>query len=393
MKKIIVSETQIKRLIDSSINEQIKGGNTTGGPERFETSIINRPVQMGEGLFKLGSDKINTNSDEFKRALSILRVAPGAVVEIQGGASAVGSDRGYDNKALAERRSQNFITALKNSGVDTSGYQVLGGVVGKATKANSPEANAEQFVRFTIKPTPGLKIDQKIAIDNTAVAMKNLPIENLFLKKTPEKSGKYSVAFRFDYDTSVTNVSEIYNLVKNATQGKVSSITNVTKQLRAQINENEISEDDFGYEDFQTRDDMAQLRDALDKNIMVSVAYVKKDGSVKHMTMKRYLSSYVPSEREKTQKQIDVEKNNDIKKVVDINAYNKSLKETGNKEEAAKKSWRTINLKDVLGFMVRGNFIDLRDENQIRERFGEEIYNSLTKTMLKSLENTQDTTQ
>lgn len=239
MKKIIVSESQVKRLIDSNINEQIKGGVTTGGPERFETSIINRPVQMGSNLFKIGSDKINTNSAEFKKALSILRTAPGAVVEIQGGASAVGSDRGYDNKALAERRAQNFITALKNSGVDTSGYQVLGGVVGKATKANSPEANAEQFVRFTIKPTPGLKIDQKIAIDNTAVAMKNLPIGKLSVKPTPGKSGKYSVVFKFDYDTSITNVSEIYNLVKNATEGKVSNISNVTKSFRNPINEDE----------------------------------------------------------------------------------------------------------------------------------------------------------
>lgn len=392
MKKIIVSETQIKRLIDSNINEQLKGGVTTGGPDKFEYSIVNRPVKIGANLFKLGSDKINTNSTEFKQALSILRVAPGAVVEIQGGASKVGRDRGYDNIGLANRRAQNFIAALKNSGVDTSGYKVLGGVEGEATKANSPEANAEQFVKFTVKPTPGLKIDQKIAIDNTAVAMKNLPIGKLRVK-TPEKSSKYAVAFKFDYDTSVTNVAEIYNLVKKATEGKVTNITNVSKQLRAQINENEISEDDFGYEDFQTRDDMEQLRDALDKNIMVSVAYVKKDGSVKHMTMKRYLSAYVPSEKEKTQKQMDVEKNNDIKRVVDINAYNRVVKETGNKEEAAKKSWRTINLKDVLGFMVRGNFIDLRDENQIMQRFGEEIYNSLTKSMLKSLENTQDTTQ
>ena len=31
--------------------------------------------------------------------------------------------------------------------------------------------------------------------------------------------------------------------------------------------------------------------------------------------------------------------------------------------------------------MVRGNFIDLRDENDIMNRFGEEVYNSLTKSM------------
>ena len=31
--------------------------------------------------------------------------------------------------------------------------------------------------------------------------------------------------------------------------------------------------------------------------------------------------------------------------------------------------------------MARGNFIDLRDENEIMDRFGEEVYNSLTKAM------------
>jgi hypothetical protein len=49
--------------------------------------------------------------------------------------------------------------------------------------------------------------------------------------------------------------------------------------------------------------------------------------------------------------------------------------------EAAKGAWRTINLETVLGFMVRGQFIDLRDENNIMDRFGEDVYNSLTKSM------------
>jgi hypothetical protein len=396
MKKIIVSESQIKKLLDSSINEQLGSGDTNAGPERSTISIVNRPVQMGSNLFKIGSDKINTGSSEFKNALSVLRTVPGATVQIQGGASAVGSDRGFDNQALAERRATNFVTALKNAGVDTGNYTILSGVVGKSTKANTPEANAEQFVRFTVKPTPGIKFDQKIAIDNTATKLPILPIGTLKPKTGTGNSQKYFVIFKFDYDTSVSNVAEIYNSVKNATEGKVTNITNVTKQFRGTISESEdnVNEDDFGYEDFTTRDDMEQLRDALNKNIMISVAYVKKDGTVKHMTIKRYLSAYVPSEKEKTQAQLDVEKNNDIKRVVDINAYNKALKQNGgNKEEATKKCWRTINLKDVLGFMVRGNFIDLRDENEIRQRFGEEIYNSLTKSMLKSLENTQDTTQ
>ncbi len=85
--------------------------------------------------------------------------------------------------------------------------------------------------------------------------------------------------------------------------------------------------------------------------------------------------------------------NNNIKKVVDINAYNKKLKELRNmgidddqaKSEASKVAWRSISLENVLGFMVRGNFVDLRDENDIMNRFGEEVYNSLTKSMKNAL--------
>ncbi|NDH07251.1 DUF1549 domain-containing protein, partial [bacterium] len=35
--------------------------------------------------------------------------------------------------------------------------------------------------------------------------------------------------------------------------------------------------------------------------------------------------------------------------------------------KAANESWRTINLENVLGFLVGGQFIDLRDENDIME--------------------------
>jgi hypothetical protein len=219
------------RLEKGLIKEQLGGGDTNAGPERSTVTIVNRPVQMGSNLFKLGSDKINTESSEFKNALSILRTVPGATVQIQGGASSVGSDRGYDNQALAERRAKNFVTSLKNSGVDTSKYTISSGFVGKATKANSPEANAEQFVRFTVKPTPGIKFDQKIAIDNTATKRPILPIDALKPKTDTGNTQKnYSVIFEFDYDTSVSNVREIYDLVKYATEGQVTNIKNVTKR-------------------------------------------------------------------------------------------------------------------------------------------------------------------
>jgi len=159
--------------------------------------------------------------------------------------------------------------------------------------------------------------------------------------------------------------------------------------LSTLINESQSNIDELDYESFTQGDELQQLRDAIDNNILVSVAFVKKDGTVRHMSIKKSLSSYVGSDREKTEKQMNVEMNNNIKKVIDINSYIKKLKELRNmgveeeqaKMESAKGAWRSINLENVLGFMVRGNFIDLRGENDIMNRFGEEVYNSLTKSM------------
>ena len=149
--------------------------------------------------------------------------------------------------------------------------------------------------------------------------------------------------------------------------------------------ENEVTELD--HQELTTSDRFEKLRTALAKNTNVSVAYVKKDGTVRHMLVKRFMSSYVPSDREKTEKQMNINQNHDVKRVIDVNAYIKGLRETnGNKELAAKKAWRTINLRDVLGFMVKGEFIDLRDENEIQQRFGDDVNNSLTKSMVNAMQ-------
>jgi hypothetical protein len=153
--------------------------------------------------------------------------------------------------------------------------------------------------------------------------------------------------------------------------------------------------EELNYQSLHDDENLQDLRDAIDKNKMVGVSFVKKDGEVKHMLVRKKLSSYVGSEREKTDAQMNVEMNHDLKKVVDINAYKRELKYLRNqnpemdsatiKQMASKKAWRSINLKNVLGFMVGGRFIDLRDENEIMDRFGETIYNSLSKSMINSL--------
>jgi hypothetical protein len=153
--------------------------------------------------------------------------------------------------------------------------------------------------------------------------------------------------------------------------------------------------DELDHAGFHDRDDLQVLRDSIDRNKMVSVAFVKKDGTVRHMLVRKSLKSYVGSDAEKTDAQMNVEANHDLKKVVDINAYKRELKRLRNenpdmdpeemKTMAAKTCWRSISLKNVLGFMVGGQFIDLRDENDIMGRFGEEVNNSLTKSMVNAM--------
>lgn len=165
------------------------------------------------------------------------------------------------------------------------------------------------------------------------------------------------------------------------------------KQIKRIILENI---EELNYQSFQDDENLQDLRDAIDKNKLVSVAFVKKDGDVKHMLVRKNLSSYVGSEREKTDAQMNVEMNNDLKKVVDVNAYKREIKNIRVenpemdmdtiKQMASKKSWRSINLKNVLGFMVGGRFIDLRDENDIMDRFGEEVHGKLTKSMLSTIQ-------
>ncbi len=157
------------------------------------------------------------------------------------------------------------------------------------------------------------------------------------------------------------------------------------KQLKRLISES-IQMDEIGYDDFYSMDKLEKLREAIDKNKTVSVAFVKKDGTVRHMAIRKSLSSYVGSTAEKTDKQLNVEKNNNIKKVVDINAYIKNKRETGDPAAAAKSCWRTINLETVLGFLSGGKFYDLREENEILTKFGDQVYNSLTKSMVNAME-------
>lgn len=123
-------------------------------------------IVLDGNLFKLGIDKVDTTSDQFKKAINALKSIGAGTVEIEGGASAVGSDTGYDNEALALRRANNFIKAARQEGVTAT--MLAKSKVGKATVANSPEANSEQYVKIKYKEAP--RGYTEIGIDNATVA-------------------------------------------------------------------------------------------------------------------------------------------------------------------------------------------------------------------------------
>jgi hypothetical protein len=159
------------------------------------------------------------------------------------------------------------------------------------------------------------------------------------------------------------------------------------KQLRKIVNETIEMAEKLDHEGLGSNENLQDLRDSIDKNKFVSVAFVKKDSTdVRHMLIRKSLSSYVGSERDKSEKQMNVEVNNNIKRVVDYNTYTRLVKGGMDKESAAKASWRSFKLDNVLGFLVNGKFKDLRDENEIMDRFGEQVYNSLTKSMVKAMD-------
>jgi len=141
-------------------------------------------LTLGEKLFETGKDWINKNSQEFKNAIGALVNLPqGTTIKVTGGASAVGSSRGYDNKALALRRANNMIAALKGTGKVNQLTFVPEGVVGKNTQYNSPGAKAEQFVKLTREQKTNVAISRP-AIDNTHLGNPNRTYQDVL--KYPE---------------------------------------------------------------------------------------------------------------------------------------------------------------------------------------------------------------
>lgn len=132
------------------------------------------------------------------------------------------------------------------------------------------------------------------------------------------------------------------------------------------------------------------VKDNFQKNVTMSVAFVKTDGSVRHMAFRRNLLSYIKSDKEKTEKQLNKLKNNNLMSVYDTNIFIKTKKENiinGMSEEkaaedAANKSFRLFKLENVMAFLCNGEVHDMREKNNIVKRFSEEVATQLTKQMI-----------
>lgn len=127
---------------------------------------INIPkiVTLDGSLFKNGIAQIDKNNPSYKEAIKQLKSLPSDMsVNIIGGASAVGSAQGYDNKKLATLRATNFIKSAQSDGVKIG--MTPSSEVGVATTKDSPEAEKEQFVK--IDYTKGGKFKGTTAVNTT----------------------------------------------------------------------------------------------------------------------------------------------------------------------------------------------------------------------------------
>ena len=174
-KKYKLTESNLNKLVKRIVYEQeglkLPPRDLTGfGPEAYpdrgdisQDAQMQREMQLGKALFKLGSDIVNTESNEFKQALGVFGRNIIKTAIITPGVSAV-SYRGEDangpkNIALGQNRAKSFIAALKNAipNLQTQ-FSIQATLVGKNNVPNSPEANAEQFVNIKYSSTENMQI-------------------------------------------------------------------------------------------------------------------------------------------------------------------------------------------------------------------------------------------
>lgn len=117
--------------------------------------------------FETGKSEILKDSQEFKKISEQIKKCPkGTTVTVTGGASAVGSPK-FNNQALAQKRAQNMIDALKEINPDLR-YQEGPHKVGTSTVKDSTQAKQEQYIMVEFTKSGG-ESKSTSGIDNTGV--------------------------------------------------------------------------------------------------------------------------------------------------------------------------------------------------------------------------------
>jgi len=235
MKKIVkLTERDLTRIVQELINEQL-AGSATGrfGPGKDNFATINNTIESsGSNTFKYGKDQIDPNNTNIKSIVSAIKKAikdakgKNVTITIDGGASAIGSNRGYNNEALAKRRRDNFIDYLED--LNLGNVTIISGsaTVGKENKMGDA-AEKEQFVKANISYNQEQEIQLKGDYgDNTNVAKNYLytpPKDLTFLPKKTYK--KASISFEVESDKAdnfiktLKNAINKYSWIKNVKEG------------------------------------------------------------------------------------------------------------------------------------------------------------------------------
>ena len=209
MKKFIITEEERENILnrhkDATKNHYIISESIIGQDSSSEDRLKKRypngfdlpftVTSYGNSTFSNGVDIINKNDPKIKEILltisDLLKVTKGNVkVIVNGGASAVGSSSGYNNKSLATRRRDNLIKLIKDNSQSLRLIVTPGAtVVGKSTVKDSAASTKEQYVSASISGDKTMNIPIKAEKgDNTNVYFPK--IEKIVDKKLIKKKRK-----------------------------------------------------------------------------------------------------------------------------------------------------------------------------------------------------------
>lgn len=179
---------------------------------------MTKETQLGKALFKLGSSIVDTNSNEFRKAINLFSNNKVSNAIITPGVSAV-SYRGEDangprNIALGQNRAKNFIAALKNAipNLQTQ-FSIQATLVGENNIPNSPEANAEQFVNIRYSSIEDMQVKQT-PIDNTGTLRKPYVDDGLEFTPIPKTESTKICLQITVYNRNVYKLMQQIKLIK-----------------------------------------------------------------------------------------------------------------------------------------------------------------------------------